>query len=207
MSQISMQMIASPTGRLEAIVDEPPDAARAIILCHPHPQYGGSMHDGVLDTVAAVARRHRFATIRFNFRGVGDSSGRYDNGVGEVDDLLSVVDWTRARPGPKPLWIGGYSFGANVAWRGLDRCGDVAGVVLVAPPVAMMDFSARPSRPPKLTIVAGDRDDFVNADDLARWAATAAPAARIVTLAGADHFFSAGYAALAAALDTAFAAD
>ena len=207
MSQLSEHLIASPTGHLEALVDDPADAARAIVLCHPHPQYGGTMYDDVLDTAAAVARRHRFATIRFNFRGVGDSSGRYDNGVGEVDDLLAVVDWTRERIGAKPLWVGGYSFGSNIAWRGLARCGDVEGVVLIAPPVAMMDFSARPSRLPNLTIVAGERDDFVDANDLGRWAKTAAPAARVIGLPGADHFFSGAYTGLAKALDEAFAAD
>jgi len=206
MSQISEHLIAAPTGRLEALVGESADDRGAIVLCHPHPQYGGNMYDGVLDTAAGVAQRHGFATIRFNFRGVGASSGRYDGGVGEVDDLLAVVAWTRARFGAKPLWVGGYSFGSNIAWRALDRCGDVAGVVLVAPPVAMMDFSAQPQRVPALTIVAGDRDDFVDAGDLDRWAKTAAPNARLVSLAGADHFFSGGYAALAQAIDGAFAA-
>ena len=206
MSQLSEHLIASPTGHLEALVGESADDRGAIVLCHPHPQYGGNMYDGVLDTAAAVAHRHRFATIRFNFRGVGASSGRYDSGVGEVDDLLAVVEWTRARFGARPLWIGGYSFGSNVAWRALDRCGDVEGVVLLAPPVAMMDFSARPQRIPALTIVAGDRDDFVDAGDLDRWAKTAAPNARRVSLAGADHFFSGGYAALAQAIDGALAA-
>jgi uncharacterized protein len=201
----SPELIASPTGRLEALLSDSPGDRRAIVLCHPHPQYGGSMHDGVLDTVEGAARRHGFTTVRFNFRGVGASSGRYDNGVGEVDDLLAVVDWTRARNGAKPLWIGGYSFGSNVAWRALDRCGEVEGVVLVAPPVAMMDFSARPRRMPNLTIVAGERDDFVDASDLDRWARDAAPSARVVKLPGADHFFSGGHAALERAVDAAFA--
>jgi uncharacterized protein len=205
MSNSSVQMISSPTGRLEALIDDAVDAERVIVLCHPHPQYGGSMHDGVLDTIAGVARRHGFATIRFNFRGVGESSGTYANGVGEVDDLLAVVGWARAL-GEKPLWIGGYSFGSNIAWRALDRCGDVEGVVLVAPPVARMDFSARPSRVAKLTILAGDRDDFVDEGDLDRWARAAAPGARVVTIPNADHFFSGGYAALAKAIDSAFAA-
>jgi uncharacterized protein len=206
MSTNSPVMIASPTGQLEALVAESPDDRRAIVLCHPHPQYGGSMYDGVLDTIDGVARRHRFATIRFNFRGVGASSGRYDNGVGEVDDLLAVVEWTRTRIGVKPLWISGYSFGSNITWRALDRSGAVEGVLLVAPPVAMMDFSARPNPLPPLTIVAGDRDDFVDANDLDRWARAAAPDARLVTLPNADHFFSGGHAALARAVDEAFAA-
>lgn len=206
MPQNSLETIASPTGRLEALASDSPDDRRAIVLCHPHPQYGGNMYDGVLDTVDGAARRHRFTTIRFNFRGVGDSSGDYDNGVGEVDDLLAVVAWTRARIGAKPLWIGGYSFGSNIAWRALDRCGDIEGVVLIAPPVAMMDFTARPQNLANLTVVAGERDDFVAASDLDRWARDAAPAAHVVTIAGADHFFSGGHAALARAVDAAFVA-
>ena len=95
-------MIPTPTGQLEAHVEQPAEAARAIVICHPHPQYGGSMHDAVVDTVEAVARRHAFATLRFNFRGVGASTGRFDNGVGEVDDLLAALAWMRDRTRGSP---------------------------------------------------------------------------------------------------------
>jgi alpha/beta superfamily hydrolase len=156
----------------------------------------------VIDT---IARRHGFATVRFNFRGVGSSDGRFDQGVGEVDDALAVIEWMRALHPTLPLWIAGYSFGSNVAWRALARAGDIRGALLVAPPVAMMDFSERPPRLPQLTVIAGDEDDYVDAAGLARWVGNTAPQARIETLRGADHFFSAAHRELAAAVERALA--
>jgi hypothetical protein len=162
------------------------------------------MHDAVVGTVESVARRHAFATLRFNFRGVGDSTGRYDNGIGEVDDLLTALAWLRDRVGTMPIWLAGYSFGSNIVWRALERAGDVNGVVLVAPPVAMMDFSARPASQAPVTLIAGDEDDYVDAADLRRWAADASSSARVEIIAGADHFFSGGHSELAKAAERAF---
>jgi uncharacterized protein len=194
-------MIASPTGQLEARLEHSPSATRAIVICHPHPQYGGSMHDAVVDTVDSVARRHAFATLRFNFRGVGASTGRFDNGIGEVDDLLAALAWLRDETHGLPLWLAGYSFGSNVVWRSLERAGELRGALLIAPPVALMDFAARPATAAKITLIAGDEDDYVDAAALARWATDAAPNARIETIAGGDHFFSGGHQALAAAVE------
>lgn len=198
-------LIPTASGHLEACFDEGTGATRAIVLCHPHPQYGGSMHDAVVGTVEGVARRHGFATLRFNFRGVGDSTGRYDNGIGEVDDLLTALAWLRDRARGMPVWLAGYSFGSNVVWRALERAGDVDGVVLVAPPVAMMDFGARPVTKASVTLIAGDEDDYVDAADLRRWAAEASGSARVEIIAGADHFFSGGHSELAKAAERAFA--
>jgi hypothetical protein len=197
-------LISTASGHLEARFDQGSDATRAIVLCHPHPQYGGSMHDIVVGTVEGVARRHGFATLKFNFRGVGDSTGRYDNGIGEVDDLLTALAWLRDRAGTMPLWLAGYSFGSNVVWRSLERAGDVNGVVLVAPPVAMMDFSARPASHASVTLIAGDEDDYVDAADLRRWASEVSQSTRVEIIAGADHFFSGGYSELANAAERAF---
>jgi uncharacterized protein len=137
-------MVPGPVGRLEGSFSEPAGATDAIVLCHPHPQYGGSMRDAVLDTIAAVADRLGMAQLRFNFRGVGASDGSFDRGVGEVDDLLFVLDWLRAQKRPTSIRVAGYSFGSSVVWRALDRAGALAGVLLVAPPVAMMDFPPHP---------------------------------------------------------------
>jgi alpha/beta superfamily hydrolase len=196
-------LIASPAGHLEAIFDHAPDATRALVLCHPHPQYGGSMHDAVVDTVDGVARNHGFTTLKFNFRGVGASSGRFDQGVGEVDDLLAALTWLRDRAAPLPVWLAGYSFGSNIVWRALERAGDIAGIVLIAPPIALMDFTARPAIRAPVTAIAGDQDDYVDATQLRSWAATtpsgAAPTAAVELIAGADHYFSGRHAALAQA--------
>ena len=196
-------LIPSPAGHLEARFDEAVGATRAMVLCHPHPQYGGTMDDAVVDTVAGAARRHGFSTLKFNFRGVGASGGRFDNGVGEVDDLLAALVWLRERVAAIPVWLVGYSFGSNIVWRAVERSGELAGVVLVAPPVAMMDFTARPQSRATVTLIAGDADDYVDVADLRRWAGTVS--ANVEIIAGADHFFSGRYAQLASAADRALA--
>lgn len=198
-------MIPSPTGELEAQFEQSPSATRAIVICHPHPQYGGNMHDAVVDTVDGVARRHAFATLRFNFRGVGASTGRFDNGVGEVDDLLAALAWLRDQIHGLPVWLAGYSFGSNVVWRSLEHAGEVRGVLLIAPPVGLMDFAARPSTDTKITLIAGDADDYVDSAALTSWAREAAPGATIETIRGADHFFSGTHAQLARVVDQALA--
>jgi alpha/beta superfamily hydrolase len=200
-----VMMIPSPAGLLEAQLEQPACATRAIVICHPHPQYGGNMHDVVVGTVDSVARRHGFATLRFNFRGVGASTGRFDSGIGEVDDLLAALAWLKERSAELPVWLAGYSFGSNIVWRCLERAGELAGALLIAPPVAVMDFAARPAAPARLTLLAGDRDDYVDSGDLLRWAHAAAPAAHVETIPDADHFFSGAHAQLARAVERAIA--
>ncbi len=199
--EFPLMMIPSPVGLLEAHLEQPAGSTRAIVLCHPHPQYGGSMHDAVVDTVDTVARRHGFATLRFNFRGVGASTGRFDNGIGEVDDLLAALAWLRERAESLPIWIAGYSFGSNVVWRSIKRAGELGGVLLIAPPIAVMDFAARPITPTAVAAIAGDQDDYVDAAELSRWAREAAPAANLEVIPGADHFFSGAHAQLAGAVE------
>jgi len=203
MRQTRELMVPGPVGRLEASYDESTGSAGAIVLCHPHPQYGGSMHDAVLDTIAAVARRLAIAQLKFNFRGVGASAGVFDRGIGEADDLLAVLTWLRAEIRPPSIRLAGYSFGSNVVWRAIDRAGDLAHILLVAPPVAMMDFPPRPSLATPISLICGDDDSFVAAPDLVRWAAQSAPAANIETIAGADHFFGGAHAALDQAVERA----
>jgi alpha/beta superfamily hydrolase len=193
--------VPGPVGDIDARYDDLDNATTTIVLCHPHPQYGGSMDDAVLDTMATAANRHGIAQLRFNFRGVGASAGAFDHGKGEVDDLLAVLDWLRSEIGPAAVVLAGYSFGSNIVWRALDRASDVAQILLVAPPVAMMDYVARPALTTPTAIVCGDADDFVAATDLIRWRDSSAPAATITTIAGADHFFRGTHAALREAIE------
>jgi hypothetical protein len=205
MHATSLVTIPGPAGELEASFVR--DDSHAIVSCHPHPQYGGSMHDAVIDTVERVARAHHFATLKFNFRGVGASTGSFANGIGEVDDLLAALAWLRATVPDRPIWIAGYSFGSNVAWRALGRAGALAGVVLIAPPIGLMDFGAATNVSAPLYVIAGDRDDYVDPAQLSRWARDATPAAALDIVAGADHFFSGGHAELARALDRVLSND
>jgi alpha/beta superfamily hydrolase len=194
-------MVPGPVGPLEAIYNEPTASVGAIVLCHPHTQYGGSMHDAVLGTIAAVADRFAIAQLKFNFRGVGASAGAFDRGVGEVDDLLAVLTWLRTEVRPTTIRLAGYSFGSSVVWHAADRAGELAHILLVAPPVAMMDFPPRPDLTAPIGVICGDEDSFVAAPDLIRWAAESAPTATVETIAGADHFFGGTHAALGKAVE------
>ncbi len=189
--------IPGPAGALEARV-EAGGGGRWAILCHPHPLYGGSMHDAVLDTVATVLTERDVGQVRFNFRGVGASDGQYDEGRGEADDLVAVRDWLAAEHAPDELWLGGYSFGSSVVWRAASRVPEARRIVLVAPPVGAMDFAAPDAAlAAEVTIVAGTADPFVDLDAVRQWAAGRC---EVRTVDGADHFFAGRWEALAGAL-------
>ena len=158
------------------------------VLCHPHPLYGGTLDNKVVHTLARTMNELGLAALRFNFRGVGASRGRYAEGIGERDDLRAVLDVAETSWPGLPLWLGGFSFGAYVSVA-------VAGgrppaqLVSIAPPVNLFDFAgiSRPDCP--WLIVQGGTDDIVPADEVRAWAAELVPAPRLVEIANAGHFF------------------
>lgn len=191
--------IQGPKGRLEARLDlAPVEKSITAVLCHPHPQYGGSMHDGILDTVASILLAQGVNCLRFNFRGVGASEGSYGEGIGEVDDLTSVVAWVKQEYARDSLWLTGYSFGSSVVWRSLGQL-DVERAILIAPPVGMMSFPHQDSDT-ELLGFAGDQDDFVN---IGAFNTLLGDGAHVI--AGADHFFSGKHPDLQDALQAALA--
>jgi len=190
-------LIKGPTGEIEAQWDRVADAKGNAILCHPHPQFGGSMDDGVVNLASSALGQHGFNCLRFNFRGVGQSTGEFDQGMGEVDDLMAVILWLATElPGQK-LWLMGYSFGANIVWRSLTQLSteQVAGVLLVAPPVGRMVFPQHTTLPCQVFALAGDQDDFVDQQSFGAW-----PGINTTVIAGADHFFTGTSANLTAAV-------
>src|SRR5258708_10551171 len=113
-------LIEGPAGRLETLVEEPgADVAPrfAAVVCHPHPLFGGTLHNKVVHTLARSLRLGGAATLRFNFRGVGGSEGRHDEGVGETADTLAAVAWARRRWPSVPLLLAGFSFAAPAPIR------------------------------------------------------------------------------------------
>ncbi len=186
--------IAGPAGPIEALLERPapgvaggPPAAFGVI-CHPHPQFGGTLTNKVVHTVARAFRERGVPTLRFNFRGVGASAGTYDEGRGETDDLLAVVDWGRARWPQGALWLAGFSFGSYVALRSLSRLAPRL-LVTVAPPVGRWDFSAARFPACPWLIVQGDQDELVDHAAVARWSEGSGAGAQTLLLSGADHFF------------------
>lgn len=187
--------IPGPAGALEARIDTPANpAGRIAVLAHPHPQYGGSMHDAVLDVLARELLATGTQVARFNFRGVGGSEGKYDNGHGEADDVLSVVAWAESEHSGSALVLGGYSFGSAMAWRACARGAAPQQVLLIAPPVGTMPFEGDPPGCP-VHVFAGEQDEFIDAARLAAWQGVTTH-----QIAGANHFFMGRSSDLAAAI-------
>ena len=167
----------------------PVEAARGgLVLCHPHPLYGGDMDNPVVVRAAEVARESGLTTLRFNFRGVGGSGGSHDRGEGEQDDVLAALATLRAKAPGAALGLAGYSFGAWVSSRVAARDDALAALCLIAPPLAMFDWRAIPADGRAVLLVAGTRDPYCPIPDLDRLAEQL-PRARVDHIEGADHFF------------------
>ncbi len=179
-------------GELEGLWKEAAGPRRgAAVFAHPHPLHGGTMHNKVVYRAVQALTQSGFATLRFQFRGVGLSRGRYDAGRGEVEDVRSALDEAQARGGPgAALVAGGFSFGAAMALKASDGDPRVAAFIGLGLPVATESGRMLP-RPPAgrpALFVVGERDAYGPPGDLERFL-QAAPWARRVVIPGADHFF------------------
>jgi alpha/beta superfamily hydrolase len=187
--------IKGPVGPLEARLefpDQSPDADGTFrvfgVVCHPHPLFGGTMDNKVTHVLARSMMECGAPAFRFNFRGVGASAGKFDNGRGETDDLAAVVAEGRRRFPGAALWLGGFSFGAFVALRGAELLAPEK-LVVVAPPVARFDLGSVVHPNCEWMLAQGDADDVVSPEAVLAWAAEQPRKPRLHVLAGAGHFF------------------
>jgi hypothetical protein len=150
--------------------------------------FGGSMDNNVVWTAHRAFQDRGWAALRFNFRGVGRSTGAYGGGLEEVEDVAAAWKFLQGRT-PGPHLLVGYSFGAWVAARALLQGLAAQGAVLISPPVAFMEMSWLPQVPRLKLIIAGDRDDIGPVLDLQRMMAGVEPPVAIVVIPGADHFY------------------
>ena len=182
--------IPGPAGVLEAIAHEAEGAAQPLygIVCHPHPLYGGTMDNKVVYTVARALQTSGIATLRFNFRGVGESQGTYDEGAGETRDAAAVADFGAARWPNRRLILAGFSFGAFVALR-LALARDTARLITVAPPVGRFDFSELHAPACPWLVVQGDADDVVDPSAVIAWVKRQDPTPQLRVVPGVGHFF------------------
>jgi alpha/beta superfamily hydrolase len=206
------ERVTFKSGRLTlegmAALPDSSGAHRAAVVCHPHPLYGGSMDNNVVDAVLEALRSHEFSTLRFNFRGVGQSEGEFDNGNGEADDAVAAIRFLTGQPGVSAAGavLAGYSFGAMTAMRAAVRATEVATIVAVAPPLGMIDPSALGKVTKPIVLLAGDQDSYCPADHLRALAERLGPLARLKIIPGADHFFGGREHEITAALDEELAA-
>lgn len=183
---MTSRLIDGPAGALQCsfhIPQDVPPTALALI-CHPHPQFGGTMDNKVVQTLAKAFGELGFATMRFNFRGVGESAGTFDDGIGETEDAAAALTWARAQAGSDlPVVAAGFSFGCYVQSRLLPRS-QPDQVVLVGPAVSRFQISDVPK---ETVVIHGEEDDVVSLSDVMNWAR---PQGLPVTVfPGTGHFF------------------
>ena len=190
----SIDDLRGPAGRLEALLNMGTgDAPYAALVCHPHPLFGGTMHNKVVYHAMKAFQAYGVPVLRFNFRGAGLSEGAHDHGHGEVDDVRAALDWLQQEY-RLPMLFAGFSFGSSVGLRAC--CGDarVAGMAALGLPVRaggreyQYGFLAGCGQP-KL-FISGSSDEYGPQAELAAAVAAAAPPASLVLVPGADHFFA-----------------
>ena len=194
-------LLEGAAGRIEVAESAPPGARAVAVIAHPHPLFGGTMDNKVVTTVARAFTDAGVAVFRFNFRGVGASEGAHDQGRGEADDMLSVIEHAHEAVGGLPLHLAGFSFGGAVATR-VSGLADFAQLVLVAPGFRRISEHGMGEPPdptdPKLgapgrhsaantMVVHGDLDETVPLADSLAWAA--AREVPVVVVPGGEHFF------------------
>jgi alpha/beta superfamily hydrolase len=162
-----------------------------MIFCHPHPLYGGDMDNPVITTAAEAASQEGFSTLRFNFRGVGESEGTYGEGVGEGEDVKAAIDffYSKLKSSNSYLILLGYSFGAWAGFPIAIREGRVQGMVAIAPPLELHDFGYLKGCNKRKLFIAGDRDLYCPTSLLEELYETLDEPKSIAIIPGADHFF------------------
>ena len=181
------QSIAGPAGAIECAIDAPSGAPRGpVVVCHPHPQHGGTMDNKVVQTLARAFVALGWRSVRFNFRGIGASQGAWDDGLGEVDDAVAVIG-AFAAADASPFMLAGFSFGAYVASQAALRLPDDAKprrLVLVGPSTQKQ---AMPPVPGDTVVIHGETDDVVPLAATLAWARP--QALPVIVFPGVGHFF------------------
>lgn len=183
-------VIPGPAGPLQALVQDPEASGQppSAVVCHPHPQFEGTMHNKVVHTLVRALNQLGMPAVRFNFRGVGDSAGEFDQGKGETADALAVLGWARERWPDRPQVLAGFSFGAGVALRAATQIA-LARLITVAPAIRRIDLEdfVQPESP--WLVVIGSKDELVDCDAVVDWLNRLEPGPELSVLEGAEHFF------------------
>ena len=174
--------------KIEGLLQTKP-ADKGVVITHPHPLYGGSMHNNVVESLVQAYQQAGYTTLRFNFRGVGGSQGEYDNGQGEQEDVNAAVHYLTEQ-GKNEVDLAGYSFGAWINALTRPPMDAVHKMIMVSPPVAFLDFSPPQSIPQLKLVVAGSRDEIAPPELIKTILPTWNSSARLEIIEGADHFYA-----------------
>jgi alpha/beta superfamily hydrolase len=188
--QTEKLFVDGPVGRLEAILEMPGSGqlSGCAVVCHPHPQHGGTMHNKVAHTLAREFVAEGLLTLRFNFRGTEASDGEFDNGVGELDDALAAIAWVREKFPAGPIWLAGFSFGAAIAVRAAIAT-EVAGLISVAPAISRFANGLKDQPRCPWLVVLGDEDELVDLNDTIDWLNGLEEGPELLVVPGGEHFF------------------
>src|SRR2546423_2438134 len=203
-SGIKSLFINGPAGRLEALLNEgQPDATHAALVCHPHPLYGGTVHNKVVYHALKTLHSFGFPVLRFNFRGAGLSEGKHDQGQGEVEDVQAALDWLDSEY-HLPILFCGFSFGAATGLRAACPDERVVGLIALGMPVSAegrgYSYQYLESCVKPKLFVSGARDQYCPEQNLRQVFVLAAEPKHLVLVPGADHFFEGHLSEMQAAI-------
>jgi len=213
-----LREIPGPAGRLEALLDEPAPAGgigpdgrvspghadglrAAVVLAHPHTEYGGTMHTKAVYQAAKALGRIGCAVLRFNFRGAGASAGSFTDGPGEMDDFRAALDFMHDQYPGAPMWAGGMSFGSWVALTVGAQDPRVSTLVGIAPPLATYDFGPVELSTKAKFFIQGEFDELCPLKEMRAFYARAAEPKELVVIDGADHLFDGKVSEVADAIE------
>jgi len=213
-----LREISGPAGRLEALLDEPAPAGgigpdgrvspghahglrAAVVLAHPHTEYGGTMHTKAVYQAAKALGRIGCAVLRFNFRGAGASAGSCTNGPGEMDDFRAALDFMHDQYLDAPMWAGGMSFGSWVALTVGAEDPRVSTLIGIAPPLANYDFGPVERSTKAKFFIQGELDELCPLKEMRAFYARAAEPKELVVIDGADHLFDGKVSEVADAIE------
>lgn len=213
-----LREIPGPAGRLECLLDEPPDVRgvghdglvsegrtsglrAAVVFAHPHTEFGGTMHTKVVYQAAKALSRMGCAVLRFNFRGAGGSEGSFSNGPGEREDFRAALDFMRDRYPEAPLWAGGMSFGSFVALTTGAADPRVTTLIGIALPVSRYDFGAVAASGTPKFFIHGEFDEVCPLKEMREFYARCAEPKELVVIDTADHLFEGKVSQVVEAID------
>ncbi|MFW0092160.1 MAG: alpha/beta hydrolase [Coxiella-like endosymbiont] len=184
-------LISGPVGKLEVMTSNPENMEKSMtgIICHPHPLHGGTMHNKVVTTIAKAFYQLGLKTVRFNFRGVGKSEGKYDNAIGETDDLKTIIKWVQYNYPSDEIWLAGFSFGAYIAAKATNANRTIARLITIAPALNHSNYAALTDIICPWWLIVGRRDELVPFVDVKTFVDDSPVAMKCVPVEEANHFF------------------